>query len=173
MVPTLMAAGTALFAPGPRMSAQSSTAWVTASLRGARFCRWRLLLPSQKRAVRTLPPDQKRSWEQSVFIRLRRAFRRLRFPEQEKRGGQRQAVEKTVPGHTSLLFTRPSCLYVDHIPLAFNGGSSLCRNMFRSALFYILRHLWDICSREERMDGGRGLKPPLRPAPSEAAVRFH
>ena len=38
MVPTLMAAGTALFAPGPRMSAQSSTAWVTASFCAALNC---------------------------------------------------------------------------------------------------------------------------------------
>lgn len=38
MVPTLMAAGTALFAPGPRMSAQCSTAWVTASFCAALNC---------------------------------------------------------------------------------------------------------------------------------------
>ena len=81
--------------------------------------------------------------------------RRLRFPEQEKRGGQRQAVEKTVPGHTSFLFTRPPCLYVDHIPLAFNGGSSYMSKHVRSALFYVLRRCGDICVKRGKK-GGRG-----------------
>ena len=82
--------------------------------------------------------------------------RRLRFPEQEKRGGQRQAVEKTVPGHTSLLFTRPSCLYVDHIPLAFNGGSSYMSKHVRSALFYVLRRCGDICVKRGKKGGREG-----------------
>ena len=95
--------------------------------------------------------------------------RRLRFPEQEKRGGQRQAVEKTVPGHTSLLFTRPSCLYVDHIPLAFNGGSSYMSKHVRSALFYVLRRCGDICVKKGKK-GGRGTEIPFTACPVEMAA---
>ena len=103
MVPTLMAAGTALFAPGPRMSAQMFHGLGNGVfLRGAQLPGGGFPFRLRKGVAVLFPLIKKAQLEQGgvcvVGYDARFIGRRLRFPEQENRGGQRQAVGKNGSG---------------------------------------------------------------------------
>ena len=170
MVPTLMAAGTALFAPGPRMVRPEFHGLGNGVfLRGAQLPGGDFSFRLEGVAV-LFPLIKKAQLEQGgvcmVGYDARFIGRRLRFPEQENAAASVRQWKNGSGAYISP-FYEASCLYVDHIPLAFNGGSSLCRNMFGVRFFMSCAVVGTYVWKRGKKGGKGGLNPPLRPAPSK------
>ncbi len=162
MVPTL-AAGTALFAPGPRMSAGSRLS--AASARAALGCQVETSPSVSRRAAIAL--DQKARLDRGCCMvgYDARFIGRHIFPA-GKRGSQRRAVEKTVPGHTSLPFTRPHFVRRPYSS-AFQWRLFIyVKHMFRCFFMSCAVGQGHMCEEEER----RGGLKPYMPRRNMAAV---